>query len=374
MMNKQASVLLYAMMLMAVIVFFLQAIIQTTFIERLFTKVMIGREQAELLAVSGIDLAVARLTLVEKDDKKDEDVPSADGKPVDKQTKQLRKQLHRILPHLNRWQTFTFKEKSDGFDGEIKLCISCEAGKINLNEAFDFKKMDFNPPYNTYFKGLEIQNVLKSGELYERLVTFFKKRKKKLDDISQLTTIKELKMLGSIFYVPPKMPEAKHPSQSNRDIALTDLFTIWSKDATVNPLWFSDSMRAVLGLRRPHADDEIKHEEEFKKSIAAITPAMAQDWDANWAPLEPLYGAKSQPVTDFKAIFTKEFEPRIYSVLSCGKVEQVECSVLAIIELQDNKQKPEDKKADTAANASDQDANAPVPLKKKYKILRMYWM
>ena len=47
------------------------------------------------------------------------------------------------MPTLNRWQTFELTEEIDGLDGEIKLCITCEDGKLDLNQWYDFNKKKF---------------------------------------------------------------------------------------------------------------------------------------------------------------------------------------------------------------------------------------
>ena len=52
--------------------------------------------------------------------------------------------MSRILPTLNRWQEFDLKEKVDGVDGQIKVCLMCEEGKINLNRIIDFEKGTFD--------------------------------------------------------------------------------------------------------------------------------------------------------------------------------------------------------------------------------------
>ena len=110
----------------------------------------------------------------------------------------------------------------------------------------------------------------------------------------------------------------------------------------------------------------------FKKSIEELKPSMAQDWETNWAPLEQLYGQKSKLITELKNIFTKEFGPTVYSVLSCGKVEEAESYVLAIIQEQDVKKyspnKQQEKKQD------DTKAEGSTKPKKVLKVLRVYWL
>jgi hypothetical protein len=348
----------------------MQGIIRSVFLNNQFTRVMIAREQAELLAYSGVQLAIAQLTIVEEKEEGAATASSDKPKTIDI-TKMRLNVLKKILPHLNRWQTFNLSEKHDQINGTIQFCISSEQGKLNINQIFDFKTMAFKKPYNDLMQGLDMPPLLQRGEVHDRLVEFLKKRKKPIQDVSELLMIPGLQSLD-IFYNPPKMPGKDKTSVPNKNVTLLDIFTVWADNDKIYPLLLSDGTCALFGLRRPHADDAIKQKEMFKKLLGEIKSEHVQDIDANWSVVEPLFGQKTKIVSLLKNNFAKEFGSTVYSVLSCGKVDEVECKLLAILKEQDVSKKPaknpKEKATDEAIAETD---NQP---KKVFKVLRLYWL
>ncbi len=371
MMNKRSgSVVLYALMVLAAMLFLVQGIIKGVFINNRFTANMLAREQAELLAYSGIELARAQLMLAD-DAEEGASTESADEQKKPDEAKKAKGMLKRVLPHLNRWQTCKLNNKTDQVDGTITFCISSENGKLNINEVFNFEQMAFKKPFDDIIKKLEIKPTLKQGEVHDRLVEFFKKHKKRLYDVSELLLVPGLQSLD-IFYSPPPAPAKGKPSVANVNVTLLDVFTVWTPDDKINPLWFSDSWCGILGLRRPHADDAEKQKEVFKKVIEQCKPEAQTDWDNQWSILEPMYGQKPKIISAIKENFPKEFGSTVYSVLSCGKVEEVECKLLAILQLQTVPEKKTEKPKDKAQNEVKSEPG--VQPKKELKILRIYWL
>jgi len=403
--KKSGSVLIFTLMILAVIVVLTEQLIKGVFVGSQFTKTMVYREHAEMLALGGVTLAIAQLT-INPDDKDQENKTQKstedkeDEKPDEKKDekknskKDIKKFLKNVIPTLNRWQEFVLKQPIDGIDGIIKICVTCENGKININEAFDFKKQEFKPDMQELLKRLEIPHMLPAGEIYNRFTEFFKKRNRKLDDITELSEIPGINRLN-IFYNPPeKARDNKSGNQAgkkikksepNKDITLQDLFTTWTDDGTVNPLWFSDSMCAVLSLRRPLADDVKHRQEKNKQFVETFKEEMVQDWDANWKTLENLYEEKPKVLPEIKKIFSKEFWPKVFSVLSYGKVGHVEQIVLAVIkevnvkevekeveETSEQDDKNRDKKEETQ-RSEDKDKK-PSEQAKIFKILKIYWI
>ena len=371
MMRRRGSVVLYALMTIAAIMFLLQGVIKGVFLNNRFTGVMLAREQAELLAYSGIQLAIAQLSLVDDADEKKDRSPAENAKtPEQEENKKKLAMLKRVLPNLNRWQTCVLRKKTDRVDGSIKFCISSEEGKLNINKVFDFASMSFKKPFADFIRRLEIKPTLKQGEVHDRLVEYFKKRKKRLYDVSELLTVPGLQTLD-IFYSPPLAPPKDKPSQPNQNVTLLDVFTVWTDNDKINPLWFSDSWCGMLGLHRPRADDVEKQKDVFKKMFEQIKLDKKPNWDDQWSIVEPLYGQKPKVVSSLKDNFTKEFGSTVYSVLSCGKVEEVECQLLAILKEQAVPEKTA-KPKDNAQNEAKTEPRDPV--KKMFKILRIYWL
>ena len=250
--NKHfGSIVIICLLVLSVIVVFTEQLLRNVLIGSLFTKTMVDREHAEMLALGGIQVAIATLSISEKEERKDEQKDQDQEKKAGSdQAKKMRQLLSRLLPHLNRWRTFVLKEPVDGIDGEIKFCITSEHGKININEAFDFKKQEFKKEYQILLKGLEIPGKMAAGEMLKQITEFLKKRQKKLDDISELSLIPGFEQLN-MFYEPPLAASKKKKSEANSEIMLQDIFTIWSGHDTIEPLLFSDALCAVFGIRRP---------------------------------------------------------------------------------------------------------------------------
>lgn len=393
--TSSGSVVVFALMILSIIVLLTEQLIRGVYVGSNFTKTMIDREHAEMLALGGVNLAIAQLTLDKESTQSEEKTsdqaasePHVEGEEKegsgqgDKKDadKILKKMLARVLPHLNRWQAFNLDEKLGEIDGQIKICITCESGKINLNEAFDFKKQEFKKEFDVLLKGLEIPGKMPAGEIYKTLTEFFKNRKRKLDDISELSGIKSFNQLD-LFYRPPASASKGKKSEPNGMIALQDLFTLWTANEKIDPLWFSDALCAVAMVRRPCGDDAQRRKEQNKQFIDAFKKEWAQDWAANWKQLEPVYEQSPKLLEQIKKIFSQEFGPKVFSVLSCGKVGNVEQQLLAIIKEVDEAnivrktdKEQEEKEKEHAQGAQESKDKKPGESKKFFKIVRLYWI
>jgi hypothetical protein len=344
------------------------------FVGSKFDTSMIDRERAEMIALGGINLAMTQLTLEQE------------AAPPDKKLSALAAFLGRVLPSLNRWQTFTLKDEIDGLDGEVKICISCENGKIDINEAFDFKKKKFKPDYEKLIKTLRLTSDRrlggKTGDLHKKLVEYLKTRNRKIDDLSEL--IEEPKLeIPKFFYTPPeknvKRPRASKP---NVDLALSDVFTVWGKSEKLEALFLSDALCSILEFRRPAAHDAELRAEKFKSVIKNFNPTLGQNDEKYWKIIRPVYEPKSSFKIKDRKIFSSKFEPKVYSVLSSGKVGAVEQQVLAIIEKVESgtsqkgepqKKQPKKKlaKKDLAGKKKSEKKTAK---KKPFRIIKLYWI
>jgi len=367
---KQASVIVYTLMVLSVVIMLTQQLIRSVYIGSGFIQTMIDREKAQTLALSGVNVAIATLSLADDEEEKKE-------KPTDEKEQRdpTKRFMLAVLPHLNRWQEFPLREAVDGIDGSIRLCISCEQGKININEAFDFKKMEFKKEYDALLKALEIRGRLPAGELAVRITEYFKRRRRKLNEISELQTIPGLETLD-IFYRPPYKASKGKKAEPNTELTLQDIFTLWSYDDKVDLLWLSDSLCAILNLRRPLADDVHTRQDSFKTFVQNFKKENAADWDQNWKSVEMLYGPKPKMFAGFKNIFSKEFGPEVFSVLSCGQVGNVEQYVLAVIRKEDLAEDATDKQKEQTPEdkTSEKKVDSPKKAKKMFRLLRVYWL
>lgn len=385
--RNNGMVLIFCLMVLSVVIILTEQLIRSVVIGSNFTKTMITREHCEMLALGGINIAIAQLTFEQETDKKEEAKKTTEGGSEKKEGQEkeppIKKFVLNLISSLNRWQTFNLNPKIDGFSGQIKICISSEHGKININEAFDFKKQEFKKPFQAMLIGLSIPGKIPEGEFSKRLTEYFKKRNKKLYDVTELMDVPGFEHINA-FYTPPKLPP-KGNGQPNADLALQDIFTLWTEDCKIDPMLLSDSLCAIFGVRRPRADDDRKLKEQFKKLASEFKDDWGKDWDANWKHLQEIYETKPKILQHIKEILSEKFSPKIYSVLSYAKVDQVEQQVLAIIKEVEEKSSDQDKNKEPKAAPEDKKPveNQQTPSSDKktgkknqkfFKIVRLYWL
>jgi hypothetical protein len=119
--------------------------------------------------------------------------------------------------------------------------------------------------------------------------------------------------------------------------------------------------------------------EDFKKLASTFKKNWGADWDGNWKLLQPIYGEKPKILSAFKDILVKSFNSKVYSVLSYGKVNNVEQRVIAIvknIEEQSAQEKKgtEAKKEGAASEKPTQGKEGEKEKKHYFKIMRIYWL
>ena len=265
--------------------------------------------------------------------------------------------LERMLPYMNRWDIVNLEEEIDGIVGQIKICLSCEDGKINLNKWYDFEKHAFvgankagqksprgRQPKQTdeYKEALNkvftsIAQITKDQVdpkiLINSLQRFLKDRTYQLLDVTELLSISEWEYFKDhVFYEPPLKED--DDTLKTRPIYLTDLFTIWTDEATLQPWLLSDSTLAVLGFPRAAGGDIMKREQsvaEWTKNFKK-TAQWATDWDQT---LGPVYGVHIKNVPKpLVGLFDPSFNPKVFSVISHGTIGGITQKVCAIIRKQ----------------------------------------
>ncbi|MFC1894347.1 hypothetical protein ACFLYH_00170 [Candidatus Dependentiae bacterium] len=366
--NKKASILLYTLLILSLITVLTQQLIRSSWIGTIFNNSVIYREQARALALSGVNLAISQISFPKS--KKDEREKIKD--------KPLKDFLSKVLPNINRWQIFNLKEKIDGLDGQIKFCITCENGKLNINQMFDFKKQEFKPIYKSLLKGLSIKGKIAEGEFEKNLTTFFKNRKRKLDDISELINVDGFEGL-KIFYKPPENSKTKKNPEPNKNIFLQDLFTIWTEKENIQLLFASDSLSQLFGLRRPLANDAEKMKEKFDSVIKKFNKSWPSDWEKNWQNIQLIVGPCPKTFKVYKKILSKEFGPQVYSVISCGKVGNVEQKLLVVLIPSKDLQQAEENNKKENGSLRQKKTEQQEKIKKesfpaKFDIVRFYWI
>lgn len=332
-MNKQQRsgfILVLTLMILSLAVVIITYLFNRGTTNIVYMHAMIEREKAKMLALSGIQIAIAQLAQeIKIEQKKSAGTQGGNGaQPQSDDQLLTKKLLERIVPTINRWQKFNLKESTDGIDGTIDICITCEQGKLDINQLFDFKKHEFRGAAKPLLQQLFKQ--IKKQDSFAEFEKFLKDRQYRLDDATELLAIKGFEEYRShIFYVPPTDTEK---DEKMRPLYLTDIFTVWSGKQTLDPWVFSDSLCALLGLKRVAYNDDA----ERKKIVAQDAKNFngTAQWDKDWNKLlAPLCEKEFKDLPKgLDIILNTKFEPTVFSVLSYGKVGAIATRLVAIVE------------------------------------------
>jgi hypothetical protein len=298
---------------------------------------LIKREQAKILALSGIQLAIDRLSVhIEKDEKKVQESLSGDKKQsitssVDNLYKEL---LNRVLPALNKWQTIELKETEDELDAKLNICICCENGKLNINKIYDFKKHqfinhgqlknDYQKLMQELFKKMEV--ITEQKDVMQAFQKYLSDRTFPLNDTTEVLEIKDFGYLGdNVFYLLDQ-------KDKKEKIYLTDLFTIWTDDKMLEPWLLSNSVQVLLGLNS-NLDDIQKRDQVVSDWVSRFK--KNSDWSKDWdSILKPVYKRDFLALPkDIVGFFATEFTAKVFSVISYGTVAGVTQKVYGILQL-----------------------------------------
>ncbi len=335
------------MLALGVVIVTFMASRTSTYVPYVYNR--LERSQAIELAMGGIQLAMSQLAnadIVEKVDKQDGSSQPQAQQPQQNQQQQsqggqqkpqvqqlssagqrAQAMLNNLMPILNTWQQFSFKEDRDGVDGEIKICIMSESGKINLNELYDFDKHALKGDQNAqveisqWLKEIlaKIAKLASMPDLFEPLMTEFKNRTTKFRDPTELLLVQEFSSFRSnLFFDPAK--------SQDKLLFLTDIFTVWSRERTLDPWLLSESVKSLLGVEGGKAPEDI--DSRVKAFKGAYT------WPGDWA---TLFGKAYKKEWNAlpkgtSAVMATRFDPKVFSVLVSGTVGETEQRLYAIIE------------------------------------------
>jgi hypothetical protein len=285
-----------------------------------FMSAMLKQQKARQLAMSGVQVAMSQLAVVPEQKENKKMTPVDNDKAF----------LTEILPTLNRWQQFVLKKDADGIDGEIRICIGCEDGKIDLNAIFDFEKKQFNGNWKKIielmFARLKSEMNIETN-LFEPFEKLLKERQYRFNDATELLTLEQFQVFaGKVFYVPPTKDE-----KGKRPVYLMDLFTTYGSTDKLQPWLFSDSVCAVLGIKR--ATSEVKQRKEMIKNWIQHFSAET-NWQLKWNELlKPVYGIELQSLPNgIDSVLDNKFDPKMFCVVSYGKVGDVVQRAYAMVE------------------------------------------
>ena len=237
----------------------------------------------------------------------------------------------------NKWQNFTLTHEADGIDADLKLCISCESGKIDINRLYNFKIDKFIGAFpgmkpEPLFKllGQRLLSFTNNKDISEALFEFLKSQKRPLLTVTEFLKSKKLDVFKNhVFYSPlEKRGGGEEHSDQRPQVYLTDLFTV-NGTGRIDPWTISPSLRAVLGL---NANVNISTD-AVADIIKNVSPSKV-NWETDWDKyLKPIYGKEYKALPkELLPFLSSKFEPRMFSVLCYAKVGRVAQKLLAVLE------------------------------------------
>ncbi len=322
----------------------------------LYVPLTFEREKAKQLALSGISIATAQLLSQDKQfygskdsskeagkdtkDPKDASEKKSDTEKLkDNPEKNKKDLLKTLLLVQNQWQEFNLTTPKDGIDGKIKICITCESGKINLNALYNisqkaFYSIDSKDTTELMIKMMtdRIKEFYKNIDVQIILIDILKKQKQPFSTPMDLLSHKKFSFFAdTVFYVPSegKKQEKFDDTTQSSKIYLADIFTTYADDFHIDPWLLSPSMQVLLGFK---SDKKLKKEDiDMMLEKISLTDVA---WDTTWdTSLKELYGKEYKALPkEIVPFLSTKFEPRVFSVVCYGKVGRIEQKLLAILE------------------------------------------
>jgi len=323
---RNGFVLVFTTLIISMSVLLISLVINEVNAYRYMSTLWTTQEKARLVAMGGIEIAIAKLNAADKktSEAKQEKTPGL-------QTQKAKESpLIELLKLLNRWHSFTLVENVDGIDAECNIYITSEHGKFNIVQWYDPKEKKFIHVRN--IDGKKAAEVLteRTRRFFERrkmepvefaklILDYYKKTKHDIDDVTQLFTSKEFASHRDLLF----------PHPEKKGITLTDLFTVFTEDPFITPLLFSTSTQQLLGLSNPTQE----RWEEAGQKIEAIAKQKNINWPEAWkSVVGELYGKDYSALDQaVRSLLSPQFEANVFSVVSYAKVGAFEQGVVAHI-------------------------------------------
>ena len=294
-----------------------------------FTQALLNQEQMQQFTLSTTALAQSFLSFPapeKKSDKKDAGPASASKSPDQSSDQGFDKQLlEKLLPVVNKTQTFMMKEMEKDFPVVINLTFFCESGKININGLYDLVGKKF------YDEGVEgkdkkvfatwlfdkIAALTEKPSLLQPFIEHCKQRKTPFNDVTQLLAIQDFAKCfeDTVFYDQHKKKQTGDKKVSK--LYLTDIFTVASQSDTIQPWLLSESVCALLDIPQRHGKQQESQAKEDKKvDLSSFKPQA--DWSKDWdAGLKQIYEVAFDKIPEqARGILASQFAAPVFSVMA----------------------------------------------------------
>jgi hypothetical protein len=388
--RKEGFVIIAVLAMIAFLFFLFGRIIRTVNVHSFFIKTDLAKKQARQFCQNGVSLALSRLLLAEEGvssyESKEKPQEGADSN-LSKQ-EALRSFYSVLLPALGEWQKYPLTFQADGIDADLRVCLTCEDGKINLNKMMDFEKKEICEPYKKLFAKFKLKNINEhEGDLTKIITEQLRQEEEKrvrFEDVSQIALGRKVEHFYSPF--------ESEKSESDDHIQLADLFTLWGS-GEVNPLVMSRSLQRVVGL--PEVSS-VEKKELFERIYSELDDSWPKEkWKTKTKEIKSLYrleasssGKGESSNSEFDSVqqfFSSEIEPKVLSVLSCAEVNGAYEKLLVIVQRETIAEKIVKIKTNgenkPALAAKESEAKKSGKTKKQYffipagfEVVRLYWL
>jgi hypothetical protein len=286
------------------------------------------QQQCQQLAISLSDLGQALLT-TQEEEKKEGAQAKADQESPEASLSIVQKVLIRIFPYLNKEKSFELKTDKDLINATVSLSIICEQGKLNLNSLYDFEKKKFtNEGKPNDSKKLctwlfsRIAQITGKPNLFTAFENILKDRVCEFNDPVELLTdptFAEQFTANAVF--------VNFEKNSANKIFLTDIFTVYTEQETINPWLFSPSWQQLLDIKVK----ENLSTEDLTKIIKTFKPSS--NWQTDWdVSLKDFYQKEYKDLPEeIKSILTTGFVANIFSLLTQVKIAETNSSIFTIV-------------------------------------------
>lgn len=295
------------------------------------TAFEIKRQQARLLALGGVDIALSQISFKAQAQKKSKELQE----PLEKLW------VKQILPVMNRWQNFNISKLDDSLiSATIDIFIACENSKIDINFLADsllenkleaknkVKSEKLKSEFKIDFKDIKLFQEKLALEFKVDILDIFKNKQifsmLPFEDVTELLAFDRLKNLNGKLFV---------EKNAKFKIVIMDIFTACATKK-LNPWFLTNSICQILGFsinekKEENLDDIIKN---FKDNIEWTT-----EWDSVFG---KLYNKdfKTMPKA-IVSLLNDKFEAEYFSVVSQGQVGDLKEIVYAVLE-KVNKKEP----------------------------------
>ncbi len=342
-MKKPGYILMLTLLITSIAVALLSVIVQQSFSYQRQARITTDKARARLLVSSALALVESQLSLiVEKDKGTKQSSAEGEGGPKKEQLDPTQEWLLKVLAIINRWQKVQLS--GDDLEGEIRLYVAAEQGKISLSlfedelfgEESDEQKKEAEQNPQAGKQGATGNRMPKVEAGKKSALTFFDQLVKKEHAVS----IKEglTKFVNTHRRMPEDITELiSFPSfipmkerlfmgeESKKPFYLMDLFS-GKKSKGINPWLLSASLKTILGIA---SSKGASGDRALVKKMRGRA-RWEQEWDKI---LAPLYGKKFDALEKgFGEYLASEFEGEAFSVVSYCTVGGVTLKIYALFE------------------------------------------